>query len=220
MALCFASPLFLSSFPSQLEYFAKLFLGILFGGISVSWFLHIVLYILPAKPVTPFLNNFFVSLTNDVPSFPLFGVLAFALWSFFLLFCVVKGNFRLGVRFLFIKLYPMEVGNTLMNAFLFNTWIIVLCSVPAVQFCVQAFPIYTADTQASVMFGSQVRQQNYWESKRRSGKENQVSITVGSSSLFVLPVLLLWWFRFAIWMVSVTSSSTTCSSSRCCASSA
>ena len=142
---------------NPLEYIAKLVGGIIFGGVSLSWVLHIILFILPAKPVTPFLNNFFVTLTDDVPGFPLFGVLAFALWSFHLLFCVVKGNFRLGVRFLFIKLYPMEIGNTLMNAFLFNTWIIVLCSVPAVQFCVQAFPIYTSNTQASIMFGTQVR---------------------------------------------------------------
>lgn len=141
---------------NPLEYFAKLFGGIVFAGVSVSWIIHIAIFILPAKPVHPFLNNFFVTLTDEVPGFPLFGVLAFALWSFHLLFCVVKGNFRLGVRFLFIKLYPMEIGNTLMNAFLFNTWIILLCSVPAVQFCVQAFPIYTGDTQASVMFGTQV----------------------------------------------------------------
>lgn len=105
----------------------------------------------------PFLNNFFVALTDNVPGFPLFGVLAFALWSFHLLFCVVKGNFRLGVRFLVIKLYPMEIGNTLMNAFLFNTWIILLTSVPAVQFCVQAFPVYTSGTEASIMFGTQIR---------------------------------------------------------------
>ena len=142
---------------NPLEYFAKLFGGIVFAGVSASWVIHIAIFILPAKPVHPFLNNFFVTLTDEVPGFPLFGVLAFALWSFHLLFCVVKGNFRLGVRFLFIKLYPMEIGNTLMNAFLFNTWIILLCSVPAVQFCVQAFPIYTGDTQASVMFGTQVR---------------------------------------------------------------
>ena len=44
-----------------------------------------------------------------------------------------------------------------MNAFLFNTWIILLCSVPAVQFCVDAFPIYTSDTQASIMFGAQIK---------------------------------------------------------------
>lgn len=142
---------------NPLVYLLKLFGGIIFGGISLSWWLHICIFILPAKPADPFLNTLFVTLTDKVPSFPLFGVLAFALWSFHLLFCVVKGNFRLGVRFLFIKLYPMEIGNTLMNAFLFNTWIILLTAVPAVQFCVEAFPIYTSDTQASIMFGTQIK---------------------------------------------------------------
>jgi LMBR1 domain-containing protein 1 len=96
---------------NPLVYFLKLFGAVVFGGVSLSWWIHIAIYILPAKPVDPFLNTFFVTLTKNVPSFPLFGVLAFALWSFHLLFCVVKGNFRLGVRFLVFKLYPMEVGN-------------------------------------------------------------------------------------------------------------
>jgi LMBR1 domain-containing protein 1 len=70
---------------------------------------------------------------------------------------VVKGNFALGVRFLFWKMYPMEVGNTMMNAFLFNTFFILLCAVPCVQFCIDAFPVYAAYTQANVMFGNQIQ---------------------------------------------------------------
>src|SRR5437660_877189 len=31
--------------------------------------------------------------------------------------CTLTGNFKLGVRLLFIKVYPMEVGNTMSNAF-------------------------------------------------------------------------------------------------------
>lgn len=96
---------------NPLVYLLKLFGAFVFGCVSISWWIHIAIYILPAKPVSPFLNTFFIDLTDNVPSFPLFGVLAFALWSFHLLFCVVKGNFRLGVRFLVFKLYPMEVGN-------------------------------------------------------------------------------------------------------------
>lgn len=95
---------------NPLEWFAKLLGGLIFGGISVSWWIHIAIFILPGKPVHPFLNDLFTSLTQEVPEFPLFGVLLFALWSFHLLFCVVKGNFRLGVRFLVFKLYPMEIG--------------------------------------------------------------------------------------------------------------
>jgi LMBR1 domain-containing protein 1 len=87
----------------------ELILGCISIVISACWFIHIAIFILPAKPYYPFLNNFFIALEEGVPSFPLFGVLAFAIFSFYLLWCVVKGNFRLGVRFLFWKIYPMEV---------------------------------------------------------------------------------------------------------------
>lgn len=51
----------------------------------------------------------------------------------------------------------MEVGNTHLNAFLANSWLIVLCSIPIVQYCTQSFPIYTRNTSVQVIFGSQIR---------------------------------------------------------------
>src|SRR6185312_12162472 len=36
-------------------------------------------------------------------------------------------------------------------------WFILLCAIPTVQFCIIAFPVYAAYTQANVMFGSQIR---------------------------------------------------------------
>lgn len=135
--------------------FAQLIFGILSICISISWLLHICIFMLPNTPPTQFLNSFFIELS--IPEFPLFGVLAFAIWSFYLMWAAVKGNTQLGVRFLFWKLYPMEAGNTYMNAFLFNTFFILACSVPCVQFCIDAFPVYAAYTQANVMFGQQVK---------------------------------------------------------------
>jgi LMBR1 domain-containing protein 1 len=41
--------------------------------------------------------------------FPLFGVLSVAIFSLYLLFCVVAGNFKLGMRLLCIELHPMKV---------------------------------------------------------------------------------------------------------------
>lgn len=41
--------------------------------------------------------------------FPLFGVLSVAIFTLYLLFCVVAGNFKLGVRFLCVELHPMKV---------------------------------------------------------------------------------------------------------------
>jgi LMBR1 domain-containing protein 1 len=51
----------------------------------------------------------------------------------------------------------------MMNAFLFNSWVILLCSLPAVQFCVYAFPIYARFTQADVMFGAQVKYMRFFK---------------------------------------------------------
>jgi hypothetical protein len=79
--------------------------------------------------------------------FPLFGVCAFAFYGLYLLLAAIKGNFRLGLRLAFWKIFPMEIGKTKMSAFLANSWIILLCSVPSVQFCVDAFPLYARETQ-------------------------------------------------------------------------
>jgi len=136
----------------------KLIAGILSIGISLSWLIHIGVFILPPQPVNQFLNTFFLKL-EDVANgaFPLFGIIAYSIWALFLLAAVVKGNFKLGVRFLIWKVYPMEVNNTLMNAFLANTWVILLCSVAAVQFCVRAFPVYANDTAINMLFGVQAQ---------------------------------------------------------------
>jgi len=138
--------------------FAKLILGILAIGISLSWIIHIGVFILPKEPSNQFLNQFFLKLSNVAGgAFPLFGVVAYGIWSLFLLVCVVKGNFKLGVRFLFWKVYPMEINGTLMNSFLANTWVILLCSIPTVQFCVRAFPVYANNTDINMMFGVQAQ---------------------------------------------------------------
>ena len=146
---------------NPLTPFAMLVLGILSIGVSISWYVHIAVFVLPARPFSQFLNTFFIKLS--IPSFPLLGVLAFTIWSFYLIWCVVKGNFALGVRFLFWTLYPMELGGTMMNAFLFNTFFILLCSVPCVQFCIQAFPVYAAYTQANAFFGNQIRYLTFFQ---------------------------------------------------------
>ena len=56
--------------------------GLLGVGLSLCWMLQVVLYLFVYPPVTPFLNVLFIKL-DDV--FPLFGVIAFALFCFWLL---------------------------------------------------------------------------------------------------------------------------------------
>jgi len=138
------------------NYFAKLAVGIIGSIISLMWILQICLFILPDKPVTPFLNDLFTDLTID--GFSLFGVIAFGFQSFWLFLCVIKGAFRCGLRIPFLmRIYPMEIGGTLMNAFLVNTWILLICSIPTVHFCAQAFPVYARNTEVDLLFGTQIQ---------------------------------------------------------------
>jgi len=174
---------------NPLWYILKLICGIVGAGLSVSWILHIGLFVLPRRPVTPFLNNMFIALTNvGGGGFPLFGVFAFALYAFYLLWACVKGNFKLGLRLTCFKLFPMEVGKTKMSAFLANAWIILLCSVPTIQFCVMSFPLYARETQVDMLFGTQIQYMRFlkyfWE-----------------NDVFVLAMLCVV-FLTIVWMVA------------------
>ena len=51
-------------------------------GLSLCWMLQVILYLFVYPPVTPFLNVLFIKLDNV---FPLFGVVAFGLFCFWLL---------------------------------------------------------------------------------------------------------------------------------------
>jgi hypothetical protein len=128
--------------------------------ISVTWVLHIILFLLPrARPIHPFLNDFFITLEEVGGSEPPGGARRESscgarrqrrlptVWYHCLrnlrdvahvgcgeryassVPCISNpraGNFRFGARFLFFTLYPMELNNTMMNAFLFNTWLILV----------------------------------------------------------------------------------------------
>ncbi len=69
----------------------------------------------------------------------------------------MKGNFMLGLNFVFIKLYPMRVGATMMSAFLVNTAIVLAMAPAILQFCATAFAVYGAQTDIFDIFGNQVR---------------------------------------------------------------
>jgi LMBR1 domain-containing protein 1 len=127
-----------------------LFLGCLAVVISLLWIIHIVLYMVFQPPVSPFLNTMFVELDNF---FSLFGTVMYGLFAFYLLWAVMKGNIKFGLRFLCIAIHPMKIGDTLMNSFLFNVGLILFACVAVTQFCVQAFSQYARLTAASSLFG-------------------------------------------------------------------
>jgi len=135
---------------------AKLVAGVIGGVVSLMWILHICIFVLPDPELDPFLNTLFIGLT--LPGFSLFGVIAFGIQVFWLFLCVIKGAFSLGLRVpCLFRLYPMELGNTLLNAFLVNTWILLVCSIPTVHFCAISFPIYARETEVDLLFGTQIK---------------------------------------------------------------
>ncbi|KAL9252934.1 LIMR family protein-like protein [Drosera capensis] len=133
-----------------LGYLGKLILGILGLIVSVAWIAHIVIYLMIKPPVSPFLNWVFIKLDNV---WGLLGTAAFAFFCFYLLVAVVAGATMLGLRLVFITIHPMKWGATLMNSFLFNVGLILLCSISVIQFCATAFAYYAQATAAEEIFG-------------------------------------------------------------------
>jgi hypothetical protein len=50
----------------------------------------------------------------------------------------------------------MRIGNTMMNSLLFNTELILVCSVAVVHFCQRAFDVYTRLTDINQLLGNEV----------------------------------------------------------------
>jgi LMBR1 domain-containing protein 1 len=134
--------------------YGYLLLGICAVIISVFWFLHIILYVFPETPFSPFLNNYFAWFDGF---FPLFGVLSIAVFTFYLLMAAVKGAFKFGLRFLFFHIHPMKPGKTYMSSFMFNIALVLMCALPVVQFCQEAFADYTSFADIRQIFGVQVQ---------------------------------------------------------------
>mmetsp|Transcript_20192 Transcript_20192/g.42289 ORF Transcript_20192/g.42289 Transcript_20192/m.42289 type:complete len:528 (+) Transcript_20192:60-1643(+) len=138
----------------------KLLFGIVSLILSLLWIVQICIFILPNPPLTPFLNDYFKWFDSW---FSLFGVLSVGMFSVYLQFCVIKGCFKFGVRFFFITLHPMKMNGTYMNSFLFNLGLILLCSLPVVQFSVMAFSDYARFTNVNQIFGVQIKYLQFFE---------------------------------------------------------
>jgi len=139
--------------------YASLFFGLLSIVISIFWVLQIVLYILPNVATHPLLNSYFRWFDTW---FPMFGVLSVAIFSFYLLTCALKGCFKFGLRFMFFAFHPMEPNKTYMSSFLFNIALLLLCSIPVVQFSTEAFAEYARNTTALQVFGTQIRYMRFF----------------------------------------------------------
>lgn len=160
----------------------KLILGVVCMGISGLWLVHIILYILIKPQVSLFLNDFFEWFNLW---FPIFGALFYALFALYLLFCMMKGLFKCGIRFMCFRVHPMTLGATYTNAFLFNVAVVLLCTIPCVHFCTTAFSGYVQYTDIFQIFEVQVRYLHFFSNFHR----HNVFIWI----LFLMaPLSLLW----------------------------
>jgi LMBR1 domain-containing protein 1 len=134
--------------------YAALLAGIIAFIISATWIVQISVYVLPKDPAHSFLNSYFEWFDTW---FPLFGILSVALYSFYLMICTVKGCFKFGMRLMCLTLHPMIVNKTYMSSFLFNVGLVLLCSLPIIQFTTMSFADYARNTNVYQVMGAQVQ---------------------------------------------------------------
>jgi len=131
----------------------------LFGGlgaavITVSWWFQIIFEIFLKGLAGPYLSNVFLKLSD---AFPLFGIVAYGVFAFYILICCVKGSIKFAGRFFLISVHPLRLNGTMMNSFLFNVGLILICSVSCTQLCTTAFKGYVYNSSISQLFVSQIQ---------------------------------------------------------------
>lgn len=151
---------------NPLVYLAKTILGVFAAILSLTLWLHVLLYVVlcfDGVPVHPFLNKLLILIEEKIGGF--FATFAFAGLAMYLLLCVIKGNFKMGLRLFifFLPIHPMKVNGTWMNSFLFNVLLIMLTAVSCVQFCSSAFSLYTRLTTVELLFGMQIKYLRFYK---------------------------------------------------------
>ena len=68
----------------------------------------------------------------------------------------IKGNTKVGLSLLVATVHPMKPGATLMSSLLFNTALVLLATNAAIQFCAQAFALYSSQAAIQAIWGDQV----------------------------------------------------------------
>ena len=149
---------------SALGYLLQLIAGIFCIILSILWIFQILLYIIIKKdgrPINGFLNVPLVALTEKNLSF--LAICIFTVLSLYLLLITIKGNFKFGIRFMFLgEIHPMKKDNTYMNSILFNVMLVMLTSVSVIQFSIRSFGEYTSLTEADIIFNTQIKYLSFY----------------------------------------------------------
>lgn len=133
--------------------------GIFCAIVTISWWLQLILEVFLAGLTGPYLSSIFTELSA---AFPLFGIVAYGVFAFYILVASVKGSITFAGRFFMISMHPMKINGTMMNSFLFNVAQILLCSVSCVQLCARAFKGFAHSSAISQLFVTQVEFLRYF----------------------------------------------------------
>ncbi|KAG2387096.1 hypothetical protein C9374_002131 [Naegleria lovaniensis] len=135
-------------------YIFSLVFGLVLGLISLLWIAHLIVYSIPPYPLWGGLNEFFRWF--DL-AFPLFGLILYSIFAFYLLFSTLAGNILVAGRIPFFTVYPIRFKDTLTSSFLFNAGLMMLSSITIVQFCATTFSKYAQSTVIEVMINTYVK---------------------------------------------------------------
>lgn len=114
------------------------------------------------NPYNEFLNDLFVFLEFKIARF--ISTILFALISLYILLTVLKGNIKFGLRFLFFfPIHPMKEGRTYVNSFLFNMFMLLLCTPAIMHFIIELFEAYMRLTSGAFIFTVLVRKMKFFK---------------------------------------------------------
>ena len=147
-------------------YYLLIPLGILTSILTILWIIQFIcsyFYIhKDGRPGYPFLSYLLIFFQDHDVSFLSFAV--FSLLTLYLLFCVIKGNFKFGVRiFCCWTVHPMKKGKTYMDSFLFNISLILLGSMAITQFVSDCLSDYVAFTDVDALFNCIIKNLRFFK---------------------------------------------------------
>jgi len=141
-------------------YFIKLVLGIFGGILTLLWIVQICIW--TNTGFYPFINYMLIAMTGI---WQFFGVLFFGIFAYWMLWCLIAGNYKWGIRVpLFFTIHPMKPHETLLSSMLVNFLLILVGSVAVVDLCAKTFSEYARVTVVNSIFNVAIRNLRglYW----------------------------------------------------------
>lgn len=126
---------------------------LVYGGLLIDivclltglvWILHIFIYNI--FDASPFLNTMLIRMGD---TFALFGIIGYAVLTFYLQWATFQGQIMLGLRLIFFQIHPMKYHDTLINSFLFNASLLLITTFAVIQFAARSFQDYAPYTAIS-----------------------------------------------------------------------